>query len=82
MNSPITVNELNFKRQCSDAWNMLTKEQQSKYHCLIEFVDAYAKLTHEDFDYDAMSRITDFVAAHDQKAYDRWVEYQKQLGNR
>ena len=82
MASQITVNELKFREQCSIAWNMLTKEQQTKYHCLIDFVEAYCKLTNEEFDYDAKCRITDFVNSNDHRSYERWVEYQKLLGNR
>lgn len=82
MANQITVNELNFREQCANAWNMLTKEQQTKYHCLIDFVEAYCKLTNEEFDYEAKCRITEFVDSKDIRSYERWSEYQKKLGNR
>lgn len=69
--SKITANELSFRVQCSQAWNTLNTEQQERFHCIKDFVEAYCKLVKETYNDDAIERLTTYVAQNDLNAYIR-----------
>ena len=82
MDRTLLIKAMTIRKQCSDAWNALSKEQQTKYRCLMDFVEEYYKSINEKYDYDILSYVTDFVNSNDKRSYERWIDMQRALGNR